>query len=70
MQSAKETTDGSKESLKCNSSEGSDPVDRPMLDFAQKMAEEVISQALLLCWEKEINYKEFPFIDIEQEYTI
>lgn len=41
-----------------------------MLDFAQKMSEEIISQALLLCWEKEIHYTEFPFIDIEHEYTI
>lgn len=68
-QSLKETP-GSKEIPTRESSEDSNPVCKPMLDFAQKMAEDIISQALLLCWEKEINYQEFPFIDIEQEYTI
>lgn len=70
LQSVKEATGGSKESPTRDSSEGSNPVCKTMLDFAQKMAEDIISQALLLCWEKEINYQEFPFIDIEQEYTI
>lgn len=46
------------------------PVSKPILDFAQKMSEDVISQALMLCWEVEINYKELPFIDIECEYVI
>lgn len=70
LQSVKETTGGSKEIPTHDLSEGSNPVCKPMLDFAQKMAEDIISQALLLCWEKEINYQEFPFIDIEQEYAI
>lgn len=69
LQSVKETA-GSKEIPTRDSSEGSNPVCKPMLDFAQEMAEDIISQALLLCWETEINYQEFPFIDIEQEYTI
>lgn len=46
------------------------PVSKPMLDFAQKMSEDIIAQALLLCWEAEIHYKELPFIDIECEYVI
>lgn len=70
LQSVKEATGGSKEIPTRDSSEDSNPVCKPMLDFAHKMAEDIISQALLLCWEKEINYQEFPFIDIEQEYTI
>lgn len=46
------------------------PVNKLVLDFAQKMSEEIISQVLLLCWEAEIHYEEFPFIDIECEYSI
>lgn len=45
------------------------PVSKPLQDFAQKMSQDIIAQALLLCWELEIHYKEFPFIDIECEYT-
>lgn len=47
-----QTTGGSKESPTHISPEDSNPVCKPILDFAQKMAEEIISQALLLCWEK------------------
>lgn len=39
-----------------------------MLDLAQKMSKEIISQALLLCWEKRIQ--ELPFIDAEPGYAI
>lgn len=46
------------------------PVSKPILDFAQKMSEDIISQALQLCWEVEIRYKDLPFIDVECEYVI
>lgn len=46
------------------------PVSQAVLDFAEKMSQEVVAQALLLCWEEEIRYKELPFIDIECEYII
>lgn len=52
LQSMKETTGGSKEIPTHISPEDSNTVCKPILDFAQKMAEEIISQALLLCWEK------------------
>ncbi|TKS66489.1 Small membrane A-kinase anchor protein [Collichthys lucidus] len=43
---------------------------KPILDFAQKMSEDIVAQALLLCWEVEIRYKDMPFIDVECEYAI
>lgn len=46
------------------------PVNELVLDFAQKMSEEIISQVLLFCWEAEIHCEEFPFIDNECEYSI
>lgn len=46
------------------------PARKPILDFAQKMSEDIVAQALLLCWEVEIRYKDVPFIDIECEYVI
>lgn len=46
------------------------PVRKPIRDFAQKMSEDIVAQALLLCWEVEIRYKDVPFIDIECEYVI
>lgn len=46
------------------------PVSRAVLDFAEKMSQDVVAQALLLCWQEEIGYKELPFIDIECEYII
>lgn len=49
---------------------GLDTVCKPLLDFAQKMSEEIISQALLLCWERKIRYSEFPYIDSEQECAL
>lgn len=53
-------------------SEETDPpgVSRELLEFAEKMSEEVVAQALLLCWEAEIRYQELPFIDIQCEYII
>lgn len=45
-------------------------VSRELLEFAEKISEEVLSQALLLCWEAEIHYQELPFIDILNEYVI
>lgn len=53
-------------------SEEMDPlgVSREILEFAEKMSEEVVAQALLLCWEAEIRYQELPFIDIQCEYVI
>lgn len=44
-------------------------IGQPILDFAQKTSKEIISQALQLCWEAEIRYKDLPFID-ECEYVI
>lgn len=46
------------------------PVNKPILDLAQKMSEDIVAQALLLCWEEEIHYKDFPFIDTECEYVL
>ncbi len=46
------------------------PVSGQIVNFAQKMSEDIVTQALLLCWEAEIHYKELPFIDIECEYVI
>lgn len=46
------------------------PIGKPILDFAQKMSEDIVTQALLLCWEEEIHYKELPFIDVKCEYVI
>lgn len=66
----KETTGCSKENPTHDSSVDLNTVCKAMLDFAQKMSEEIISQALLLCWEKKMNYTEFPFIDKKHEYTI
>lgn len=66
----KKTTGCSKENPTHDSSVDLNTVCKPMLDFAQKMSEEIISQALLLCWEKKMNYTEFPFIDKKHEYTI
>lgn len=53
-------------------SEETDPpgVSRELLEFAEKMSEEVVAQALLLCWEAEICYQELPFIDSQCEYVI
>lgn len=53
-------------------SEETDPpgVGRELLEFAEKLSEEVVAQALLLCWEAEICYQELPFIDIQCEYVI
>lgn len=45
-------------------------VSRELLELAEKMSEEVVAQALLLCWEDEIHYQELPFIDIQCEYVI
>lgn len=46
------------------------PVSRAVLDFAQRMSEDIVAQALQLCWEVEIRYKELPFIDAECDYII
>lgn len=45
-------------------------VSRELLELAEKISEEVLAQALLLCWEAEIRYQELPFIDIQNEYVI
>lgn len=45
-------------------------VSRELLELAEKISEEVLAQALLLCWEEEIRYQELPFIDIQCEYVI
>lgn len=48
-----------------------DPVvSKPILDFAQKMSEDIITQALQLFWEVEIQYKDLPFIDSGSDYII
>lgn len=46
------------------------PVSRAVLDFAQRMSEDIVAQALQLCWEVESRYKEMPFIDAECDYII
>lgn len=46
------------------------PGNKALLDFAEKMSEDIVVQALLLCWEMKVDYKEFLFIDIECEYVI
>lgn len=46
------------------------PGNKLLLDFAEKMSEDIVVQALLLCWEMKVDYKEFLFIDIECEYVI
>lgn len=45
-------------------------VNSKLLELAEKISEEVLAQALLLCWEAEIRYQELPFIDIQCEYVI
>ncbi|KAK9524203.1 hypothetical protein VZT92_018060 [Zoarces viviparus] len=45
------------------------PVTKPMLDLAQKMSEDIVAQALQLCWELDIHYKEWLFIDTKCEYV-
>lgn len=46
------------------------PTRKLVLDLAQKMSEDIMAQALQLCWEMDVHYKDFPFIDIESEYVI
>ncbi|XP_040888723.1 small membrane A-kinase anchor protein-like [Toxotes jaculatrix] len=46
------------------------PVSKPILDLAQKMSEDIVAQALQLCWEVEIQYRDLPFIDTECDYVI
>lgn len=46
------------------------PGNKPLLDFAEQMSEDIVAQALLLCWEMKVDYKEFLFIDAECEYVI
>uniref|UniRef100_A0A3B4TYH8 Uncharacterized protein n=1 Tax=Seriola dumerili TaxID=41447 RepID=A0A3B4TYH8_SERDU len=46
------------------------PVGKQILDLAQKMSEDIVAQALQLCWEVEIRYKDLPFIDNECDYVI
>lgn len=36
-----------------------------LLDFAQRTSEDIVAQALQLCWTVEDRYKELPFIDSE-----
>lgn len=45
-------------------------VSRELLELAEKISDEVLAQALLLCWEIEICYQALPFIDIQCEYVI
>lgn len=45
-------------------------VSRELLELAEKISEEVLAQALLLCWEMEICYQDLPFIDVQCEYVI
>lgn len=45
-------------------------VSRELLELAEKISEEVLAQALLLCWEAEIRYQDLPFIDVQCEYVI
>ena len=70
VQSVKETAGYLKERPVHDSPLDLNTVCKPIQNFAQKMSEEIISQALLLCWQKEINYTKLPFIDIDHEYTI
>lgn len=46
------------------------PVSKLILDLAQKMSEEVVAAALQVCWETNIQIKDFPFMDTEAEYVI
>ncbi|CAK6970862.1 small membrane A-kinase anchor protein-like [Scomber scombrus] len=46
------------------------PVSKPMLDFAQKMSEDIVAQALQLCWKVQIQYMDLPFIDSDCDYVI
>ncbi|XP_023285584.1 small membrane A-kinase anchor protein-like [Seriola lalandi dorsalis] len=46
------------------------PVGKQILDLAQKMSEDIVAQALQLCWEVEVRYKDLPFIDNECDYVI
>ncbi|GAA6224595.1 small membrane A-kinase anchor protein-like [Lates japonicus] len=46
------------------------PVCKPILDFAQKMSEDIVAQALQLCWEVESRCKDLPFIDSDCDYVI
>lgn len=46
------------------------PVETQILDFAQKMSEDVLAQALQLCWQVEARHKDLPFIDDESDYLI
>lgn len=46
------------------------PVSKPILDFAQKMSEDIVAQALQLCWKVQIQYMELPFIDTDCDYVI
>ncbi|KAG7503959.1 Small membrane A-kinase anchor [Solea senegalensis] len=45
------------------------PVSQPLLDFAQKMSEDIVAQALQLFWEVEIQYNSLPFIDNDTDYV-
>lgn len=46
------------------------PPSRAVLALADKMSEDIVAQALLLCWQLEIRYSDLPFIDLECEYVI
>lgn len=46
------------------------PVSRLLLDFAQKLSQDVVAQALLLCWQVQVRLGELPFIDSEGDYVI
>lgn len=45
------------------------PASRALLDFAQRMSEDIVAQALHLCWEAAIRYDELPFIDSDADYV-
>lgn len=48
------------------------PVSRIMTlpEYAEKMSEDIVAQALQLCWEVDNRYKDLPFIDVECDYMI
>lgn len=50
-------------------SEETDPP-AELLEFAERMSQEVVAQALRLCWEAQIGYQELPFMDTRSEYVI
>uniref|UniRef100_A0A3Q1CVD1 Uncharacterized protein n=1 Tax=Amphiprion ocellaris TaxID=80972 RepID=A0A3Q1CVD1_AMPOC len=40
------------------------------LDFASRMSEDIVAQALQLCWQVEHQHQELPFIDSDSDYII